>query len=532
MSTVLASTVLVAIALAQLPLVHAQNGDVVSPPPGNQTSEQTGPTTGVSTPIVSSSSSSSSVSNTPTVSTASPSSSSSSSSSSIPTSPSSSTPSSTISSTINPTAPSSSIPTPPPTQSSTRPIDTSTRPTNPHTSTRPTLSGSNTVPSIRPTDGTSSSSSTTNVPAIVGSIAGVAALGIIIAITLLCYRRRRRHQGALSFDALQGLSSSTTSKNRNSLNYLTGPSPTIGHEVPVSITSGPGGRGGNEYDDGYGYEAGAYAMQQTAGHPAYHPGGYGEEDLGYHDGYVASAPYPQSHQMQQQGAYRVSPTIFQEDFQQHTSAGYGAAGHGRAAYDQTLPEVMYNNGDPAVSAAYYNDGDLYSQAWDPSVSQSLPQPSAYTQSQDAGYWPAETQYDHPQISAAAAAATTVTAAAATAAVYERDDHQASKNPQALPDSPILSSTKLRGGDLFGQDGEHVAASPRMAQASSAQATASPVLRSASPVVRSSTPNRDRPSIDAHPGHPGESYAADFTRPSTDGRAPGKSLRTLRREDWS
>ncbi|KAF9181282.1 hypothetical protein BGZ51_005555 [Haplosporangium sp. Z 767] len=401
-------------------------------------------------------------------------------------------------------------------------IPTTTRSWNPttnHSTTTRTVS----VTSL-PTKGAngSSSSSNTNVPVIVGTVVGIVALAVIVATSIICYRRRRRNNRDLTFDALTGMSGPSQSSKARAGSGAVGLN---------SMTSGG-------YDDSYDYE-----MQSNSGYPAEHNAAYGYSNSGY-DGYAASSPH--------QG-YLSSPTIFQEDHYVPMAAPFAMASsmnRTRDGFDQNLPEVMYNGGleDPAsvaVTAGYYNESDMYDQSgWH----QDTQQAGGYVGSQ--GLWVAnpEDQYHHHQnapqtgvdyqgytsidpiptsqfqerIIPAAMALDTSRAESPS----KSSDHHGS-NAHTLPDSPIMQSTTLRGGDLFGQDGETKGSlsSPKVANARDPRSIE---LSRQSPTSRSSVEGAN-------------SYANDYTNHSpVDGRGSrptspsnlNKTLRTLRPNDWS
>jgi len=230
---------------------------------------------------------------------------------------------------------------------------------------------------------------------------------------------------------------------------------------------------------------------------------------------------------------------------------------GREGFDQNLPELMYNGaGGVDQGGEYYNEPDLYDPNWQHDGQQDGQHPGGYVGA--AGLWVAnpEDQYqqqeahsdvDYQAYAPATAAAAAASATAALSAMKAREGptstplsldttvvesdrsvpskHHSYGNPQALPDSPILQSGTLRGGDLFGPDGDAMIA---------------PVLRdpntSGSPKTLNS---RELKSIDlslpdpaAKPsGEGANSYAADYgSRPSTDGK--GATLRSLRPAEWS
>ncbi|KAF9102298.1 hypothetical protein BGX29_004738 [Mortierella sp. GBA35] len=408
--------------------------------------------------------------------------------------------------------------------------------------TRPSNSSAITT-SIQPapssgsnSSGSSSSTSSTNVPAVVGGIVGVVALAVIVATSVICYKRRKRNHRELNFDTLEGLDNpALSSRKRASLNYLTSSSPVAGNVAPSQ----------SGYDD-YDYE-----MQSNAGYPTsqnYHQQAYNN---GGYDGYGGS----------QQG-YGPSPSIFQED---HAGAYATASsmGRGRTGFDQNLPEVMYNRGgiEQDLTTGYYED-DVYNQA-------------AWTQDQHPGYvaeqghWDAHAmihQYDesdlplppnHQQAMSTPSLDSTLIGSPGRAKHQNVVVPVTAHNPQAILESPILQSASLRSGDLFGQETDvRAVGSPRIAtqqlqQIQQESSTTSPRMTNASREMRSIEMTAQSPTIrNSNEASNINSYAADYQqqgRPSTDrGGAssgsgsppssssnlnPNKSLRKFRREDW-
>ncbi|KAI8604155.1 hypothetical protein EDD21DRAFT_366971 [Dissophora ornata] len=325
---------------------------------------------------------------------------------------------------------------------------------------------------------------------------------------MICYRRRRNNSRELTFDALEGMGgASLGSKRRVSEGYLTSPSPAMsGGAIGLnSVTSGG-------YDDGYEYE-----MQSNAGYPVQQ--GYGN---GGFDDYSASQPHP---------GYHPSPTIFQEDYPLPMAATYATASsmsRDRLGFDQNLPEVMYNGAgaeDPAATG-YYDVDAMYS---DGGRSQDPHQAGLWVanpESQNAQHdSPYATDAIVPQDMTPQLNLSLDAAFAGSSPKMSRN----SGNPQGLPDSPILRPGTLRGGDVFGEDGEARATSsqptsPRPTPPPRVTSPTSPRMMRASPVPRSS-------------GEIVHSYANEYAgRPSGEGsKSPmsqNKSLRTLRRDDWS
>ncbi|KAG0255427.1 hypothetical protein BG011_005118 [Mortierella polycephala] len=414
-------------------------------------------------------------------------------------------------------------------------IPTTTRSWNP-TSNHSTITHTTTAAPL-PTKGDngSSSSSSTNVPVIVGTVVGIIALAVIVATSIICYRRRRRNNRDLTFDALTGMSGpSQSSKTRAG-------SGAIGLN---SMTSGG-------YDEAYDYE-----MQSNSGYPAEPNAAYGYNNGGY-DGYATSSPH--------QG-YLASPTIFQEDHYAPMVAPFATAssmGRTRDGFDQNLPEVMYNGGmeDPtaaAVTAGYYNESDMYDQSgWH----QDTRQAEGYIGPQGLRVANPGNQYHHHQNAAHAEVdyqgyasadpiptsqyqertmpvAMTLDTSRAGSPSKSSDHH--SSNAHTLPDSPIIQSSALRGGDLFGQDSETNVGSPNSAAMEMGSSSSPKVANARDPrsIEHSRLSPTSRPSVEG-----GSSYANDYmSHSSVDGRDsrptspsnlnPNKTLRTLRPDDWS
>ncbi|KAF9963014.1 hypothetical protein BGZ70_007723 [Mortierella alpina] len=406
--------------------------------------------------------------------------------------------------------------------------------------------------SIAPTiSGTPPTSTPSNVPVIVGSVVGVVAVVIIVATTVICLRRRKRNNRDLTFDTLEGISTSGNAAHpRNSQRYTA-------NALPLP----PTGRASNVnggYDDGYN----EYDMQSELGPAGYgaqaapHQG-YGEQHLGY-DAYGTPL---QGYQ---------NPSIFQED-----SLAY-STGRQRAGYDQTLPEIVYRNGndinDPAGGATGYYEDDMYNQqaGWNQNMMGGYIGPKGLwvaNPTSDSQYQ--QQQQQQPPLDADIELVQQQQHLPQEPMSYERNSMNQYENmsetvvgsagspqskflghnPQALPESPRLQ--QLRGGDLFGQDGEAAAAaspSPRAAHAQpGSPRNPESVTTSTSPRLASREDMKSFESIRHSPPRPSteglQSYANDLTppRPST-GERPSmdsnpsnlnsnKSLRTLRREDW-
>ncbi|KAF9216781.1 hypothetical protein BGZ59_008166 [Podila verticillata] len=381
-----------------------------------------------------------------------------------------------------------------------------------------------------------------NVAVIAGSVGGVAALAIVVATTLICLRRRRRNNRDLTFDTLQGMSSPASGRPRASQRFTA-------NSIPAGGIGRDSSSGANGYDDGYEYEV----AQSNA---------YGQHN-GYGNEMYDSYGTPQQ-------AYQ-NPSIFQEDNINYSTAS--SMGRNRTGFDQNLPEIMYRNGDlshPSGGVTGYYDDDVYNQ-------------SGWNQGQAGGYigpkglWVANPTSEHQQqqyYQEYKESPTTqqqqeyeMTSQAQTLAgqEYEKnavEPYDASEtvvgsssphskflghNPQTLPESPRLQ--QLRSGDLFGQDStENKSSSPRSANATvNAEDRANiPSLTSSSPRLASA---RDMRSFELARHSPGRSsgegvhsYAHDLPRPSVSDRPsmdsnvsglnPNKSLRTLRRENWS
>ncbi|KAF9288635.1 hypothetical protein BGZ68_010848 [Mortierella alpina] len=453
----------------------------------------------------------------------------------------------TVVPTVNP--PSSSAPVP----TSASPVPTSAPTTAPTYSPPPpplSSTAQRTSTSIVPTaTGAPPVSTPSNVPVIVGSVVGVVAVVIIVATTIICLRRRRRNNSGLTFDTLEGISTSGNANHpRNSQRYTANALPPVGRASNIN--------GG--YDDGYD----EYDLQSDLGPAGYgsqaapHQG-YGEQHLGY-DAYGTPL---QGYQ---------NPSIFQEDSLAYSTAAN--VGRQRAGFDHTLPEIVYRNGNdinhPAGGATGYYEDDMYNHqaGWNQNMTGGyigpkglwVANPTSDLQYQQQPHQDADIElvlqqqhlpqeplsYERHSMNQYENMSETVVGSAGSP-----QSKFLGHNPQALPESPRLQ--QLRGGDLFGQDGEAAAAaspSPRAAHAQpgsprnpeSANTSTSPRLASREDMksfesVRNSPP---RPSTEGL-----QSYANDLTppRPSTGERPsmdsnpsnlnPNKSLRTLRREDW-
>ncbi|KAG0039848.1 hypothetical protein BGZ82_006550 [Podila clonocystis] len=395
------------------------------------------------------------------------------------------------------------------------------------------------LPSTPPT---SSNNSNSNVPIIVGSVAGVAALAIIVATTLICFRRRRRNNRDLTFDTLQGMSSPAAGRQRTSKRYTAN-----------SLAGGGLGRdsssGANGYDDGYEYEVAQ-------------PNNYGQHN-GYGNEMYDAYGTPQQ-------AYQ-NPSIFQEDSINYSTAS--SMGRSRAGFDQNLPEIMYKNGDlshPSGGVTGYYDDDVYNQGgWNQGQTGQFIGPKGLwvanptnenQQQQQQRYQ----EYKEPPTQQQQEYEVTSQAQTLAGQEYEKnavEPYETSEtvvgsssprskflghNPQALPESPRLQ--QLRSGDLFGQDSTEKPTSPRTANATANSTGGNmPPATSSSPRLASA---RDMRSFELARHSPGRSsgegvhsYAHDLpSRPSVSDRLsmdsdvaglnPQKSLRTLRREDWS
>ncbi|KAF9144594.1 hypothetical protein BGX30_012262 [Mortierella sp. GBA39] len=398
--------------------------------------------------------------------------------------------------------------------------------------------------------GSSSSTSSTNVPAIVGSVVGILALAVIVATSVICYKRRKRNNRELTFDTLEGMGGpALSSRKRASLNYLTSSSPVITSGNNVGLNSVPSAHGG--YDDNYDYE-----MQSNVGYPTpLQP----HNNSAYH-AYNSNAAYD-GYGSPQQG-YRPNPTIFQEEAPYATASSMG---RGRTGFDQNLPEVMYNRGDidHDPTAGFYQEEDIYNTAaW--SQDQQHPH-GGYIAEQ--GQWDVDAmlhQYDnememplpptHQQVLSTPSLDSTLIGSPG------RPKHQSATvhNPQAILESPVLQSATLRSGDLFGQEAAGTGASLGSPRLSTKQATqeleavggrqttsnsSSPRIINASREMRSIELASQSPTFGGPSTEVINSYATDYdqSRPSIDRAAGGagspnlnanKSLRSFRREDWS
>ncbi|KAG0218157.1 hypothetical protein BGX33_008332 [Mortierella sp. NVP41] len=472
----------------------------------------------------------------------------------------------TTTSTIPPTSSTiSTIPTIP-TAPTTPPI----APTNPTAPSLPpsltsTTTTTSSAPSIAPTiPPTSKSSSPSNLPVIVGSIAGVAALIIIIATTIICLRRKRRNNRDLTFDVLQGMNSggsggagagATSSRARQSQQRYRA----------SALPAPPSGVGA--YDDGYDYD------NQI--------GGGGQGGYGHHQGYDDTGydAYGSPHH-----AYQ-NPSIFQEDSMAYSTAN-AMSSRNRQGYDQNLPEITYRNGNdlihPSGGATGYYEDDLYSQqlagdnGWEHQNAAAggyigpkglwIANPTTEKQYQQHQQQQQQQQYQDevemmPPSSTMTYEKNSITQYDSDTAVDSSSPRSKFRghNPQTLPESPRLQ--QLRGGDLFGQDGGSptTPTSPRSANAQAdttgADAGAADNAASSSPPATASSPRlmsrAEMRSFEMARHSPGRSsgegaarsYANDLPssgrpsvsdRPSMEGSSlnPNKSLRTLRREDWS
>lgn len=374
---------------------------------------------------------------------------------------------------------------------------------------------------------------------------------IIIATAIICLRRKRRNNRDLTFDVLEGMNAggaATSSRARQSQQRYRGsalPTPAL---PPNNI---------NTYDDdGYDYDN-QVGVQGYGGHQGY-------DDTGYD-------AYGNPHQ-----AYHQNPSIFQEDSMAYSTANALSA-RNRQGYDQNLPEIVYRNGNdlihPSGGATGYYEDDLYSQqiagannGWDHQNAAAggyigpkglwIANPTTEKQYQEQQQQYQDEMELQPPLSSSGMTyeKNSITQYDSDTAVDSSSPRSKFRghNPQALPESPRLQ--QLRGGDLFGQDGGSptTPTSPR-----SANATAEPT-RAASPPPTSVGANGSprlmsraemrsfemtRHSPGRSSGEGAQSYANDLPspgrpsvsdRPSMEGSNlnPVKSLRTLRREDWS
>ncbi|KAF9914750.1 hypothetical protein BX616_007638 [Lobosporangium transversale] len=399
-------------------------------------------------------------------------------------------------------------------------IPSTTQPVNPITTDLvPSISQSSSQSPQASSDAGSSSSSPTNVPVIVGSIIGITALIIIIASCIICYHRRHHKSRELNFDTLQEMSD--TPKKYASHGYLASSSPTTsGGAIGLNSTTSGG------YDDVYNYE-----MQSNTGYPVqqqqtYNSGGYG--------------PYEGSSSHQ---AYRSNPAIYHEDLPHLPMAAHYATtssmGRNRAAFDRNLPQRINNNAPPVDTAPedYYNDSNMYnSTVWNHDMQQGelwvINPVDQYTHH----------NIDHSDINhpyASAALPPSVQDRNVALQSFRLQDptlmesphakFRDNDNPRGLPDSPILSSN-MRDGDIFGPDNAARSASPRAM--SSTVATGESISTSSSRIASNRELHNCEPSRHS-PRNSNEGvqdYAGEYA--SFGNIAPKKSLRTLRREDWS
>ncbi|KAG0100061.1 hypothetical protein BGZ93_004438 [Podila epicladia] len=377
------------------------------------------------------------------------------------------------------------------------------------------------------------------------SVAGVAALAIVVATTLICLRRRRRNNRDLTFDTLQGMSSPAPGRQRASQRYTA-------NSLPGGGIGRDSSSGANGYDDGYEYDvaqSNAYGQHN----------GYGNE---MYDAYGTP-----------QQAYQ-NPSIFQEDSINYSTAS--SMGRNRAGFDQNLPEIVYRNGDlshPSGGVTGYYDDDVYNQSgWNqgqaggyigpkglwvanPTNENQQQQQQQQQYYQDDSEQPTQQQQEYEMTSQAQTLAgqeyeknSVEPYDASETVVGSSSPHSKflGHNPQALPESPRLQ--QLRSGDLFSQDSTEKPTSPRAANAT-ANTTGgnTPPATSSSPRMANA---RDMRSFELARHSPGRSsgegvhsYAHDLPtrpsvsdRPSMDSNVSGlnaqKSLRTHRREDWS
>ncbi|KAF9326362.1 hypothetical protein BG006_010192 [Podila minutissima] len=404
------------------------------------------------------------------------------------------------------------------------------------TTTSTTLTSTTTL--LLPTQGSSSSSSNNNIPVIVGSIAGVAALAIILITSISCYRRRRRANRELTFDAL-GLGNTGGGK-RNTIPFSSNkPSGAIGLN---SVTSG------GYDDDEYGYD-----MQQQGsgnGYPSPHQ------------------PYNNSHQHQQQFnngfdvyGQGVHPTIFNEDHHHGGGGAYATASsmsRNRMGFDQNLPEVMYRNGEEdqvAAAATGYYDDTGYDVAWNQQLDPSAqyghgqggyvnglwvanPEGQYYEQEQYQDQYQQQQHqqefYDEPLDPLAPSRPVITSAQSKDGDATNRH----SFNPQAiLPATSAVGGSEgegsqLRSHDLFVQTSE---APPAVTSRKSQSPPASPSSRLRE--MRSMELARQSPTSRPS-GEGGRTYADDVQGSGSPPAPVGaklngqKSLRSARREDWS
>ncbi|KAG0003182.1 hypothetical protein BGZ80_006250 [Entomortierella chlamydospora] len=367
----------------------------------------------------------------------------------------------TISDTSTTSAPPTTLPTSfPTTTSDTKPTFSSSWTTIPSTySSSPTP-----LPSSNPG---SSSSTTDNVPIIVGSVVGIIAVAIIATTSLICYRRRRHNNLELTFNALQGMGPS-----KGDHGYLTSGSPTLSGGAIGLNSATTGG-----YDDGYDYE-----MQSNSGYTSqqeYNVGGY---EISPHQGYLPHPP------------------VFQEAYNPSMAPYMTASSmsHNHVGFDQNLPESMYNRnvtGEPNSGAGYYNDLDAYGNG-------------TWNQGPKQGLWVVNPEDEYSQHS---------NYYGDTDPQNYTTDENATSADKGLPDSPILQASTLRGGDLFGRDGGSRPTSPKPTSS-----------RPTSPRPTSPRPTSPRPTS-PRPTSPRPTYANDYIHTPSDGNESNqnKSLRGFR-----
>ena len=376
-----------------------------------------------------------------------------------------------------------------------------------------------------------------------GAAVGAVAVIIIVATTIICFRRRRRNNRDLTFDTLQGISTSgAASRQRPNQRYNQNVAPVV-------------------YDDEYDYDP-------SEAHHGHAPGGYGAA-VGGHQGYgdngydAYGMPLPATYQ---------NPSIFQEDSLAYSTAVAPIGGRsGARVGTEPLPEITYRNGNdlnhPSGGATGYYEDD-YSQAggWNQGGGYIGPKglwianPTAEGQ-----YSPQPTSQDMelqqhgfvapPPVSRGSYEKSSINQYDASSEVASSSPTRPKfrgNNPQGLPESPRLR--QLRGGDLFGQDAESGAAGSSTAgspQDTPGRNASTPPLNSSPRSInrtemRSFEMARHSPGRSSGEGVVGQSYADDLPagrgslaqdRPSMDSNhssSPNqtKSLRTLKRDDWA
>ncbi|KAG0010204.1 hypothetical protein BGZ82_003555, partial [Podila clonocystis] len=458
------------------------------------------------------------------------------------TAPTTTTTTTTTTTIIPPTTTITTIPTIPitttvPTIPTTTTSSIRTTPTTVRHSTIPSTTLISTTTTLLPTPGgsSSSSSSNNNIPVIVGSIAGVAVLAIILITSISCYRRRRRANRELTFDAL-GLGN--TGGKRNTIPFSSNkPAGAIGLNSATS---------GGYDDDDYGYDM---QHQGGNGYPSPHQSYNNQHQQQFNTGYDV---YGQG----------VHPTIFNEDHH-GAYATASSMSKNRRGFDQNLPEVMYRNGEEdqvAAAATGYYDDTGYDVAWNQQIDPNAhyghgqggyvnglwvanPEGQYYGQEQYQDPYQQQQQqqqqhhefYDEPldPLTPPAPSRPVITSAQSKLG----ENRNSFNNPQAiLPATSAVGGSEgegsqLRSHDLFVQTSEAPAVTGRKSQ--SPPASPSSRLREMRSMELASQSPTSRPS-----GEGGRTYADDVQGGGSPTGAGGatlngqKSLRSRRREDWS